>query len=244
MPLISALRNLRASWRRLTLPRVPSAPATIVALCGWAVAALLALGFLHLGNEVGEGETVAFDVAVLVVAQGLRNAHPSLVDVMRDLSGAGSTTFLSLITTAACLHQLLFRAPRMAGLLASSVVAASLLVQWAKGSFGRLRPDLAFAAFPVPGHSFPSGHSSMSAVVLLCVAALLTRSMVNRRERIFIVGAAALLAALVGISRAMLGVHWATDVAAGWLFGVSWSAASVWVARRFAPLSSLDKASP
>jgi undecaprenyl-diphosphatase len=74
-----------------------------------------------------------------------------------------------------------------------------------------------------PGLSFPSGHAGISAIVFLTLGALLAGTRVRLVERTFILTMAALMTLLVGISRVALGVHWATDVLAGWAIGAAWA---------------------
>ncbi len=192
---------------------------------------LLTLGFAHLASEVLEGDTHAFDLAVLQAAQALRAAHPWLTEIMRDLSGLGSTVVLTLFTLATVGYLALVASWRSATVVAVSVVSGSLLVSAMKAAVGRLRPDGAAAALVVPGLSFPSGHASMAAIVFLTLGALIASSRGRLRERLFILLSAALLTLLVGVSRMALGVHWATDVTGGWVFGAGWAIAWLLFAR-------------
>jgi undecaprenyl-diphosphatase len=109
-----------------------------------------------------------------------------------------------------------------------------------KAAFGRLRPDPMFAELTVPGLSFPSGHATMSATVFLTAGALIAATHRRWAERAYILSAAALLTALVGVSRAMLGVHWATDVLGGWAFGSAWALLWLLLANRWKLLRPLS----
>jgi undecaprenyl-diphosphatase len=201
-------------------------------MLAWFAASLLALLFLHLGSEVREGETRAFDSYFLQAARSLRAAQPWVAEVMRDLSGLGSTVTLALLTLCACGYLMLTSERVTAVLVALSVGSAAAGVELLKAAFGRLRPDAAFAEFAATGLSFPSGHSSLSAVVFLTLGVLLARTHGRLGERCYIVGVAVLMTLLVGISRAALGVHWATDVLGGWAFGTAWATAWLLVAKR------------
>lgn len=196
-------------------------------------AVLLALLFLKLGGEVAEGDTNILDTHLLHGAQALRAAHPWLAESMRDLSGIGSTTVLTLLTVATVGYLALVRARATALLVALSVAAGSVFVGLLKSAFGRLRPDTAFSEVVVSGLSFPSGHTSMSAIVFLTLGALIASTRSRLRERAYILAAASLLTLLVGVSRAALGVHWATDVLGGWAFGAAWAMVWLLLARRF-----------
>ncbi len=188
-----------------------------------ALALILVYGFIHLASEVGEGDTSQFDQAVLLVAQSVRASHAWVAEVMRDLSGLGSTVVLSLITLSTVSYLAMFHRMRTALLLACAVVSGTLLVSLFKVNFARTRPEARYAEFVVNGWSFPSGHASMSAVVFLTLGTLIASARSDRVERRFILLLAAMMTVLVGVSRVVLGVHYATDVLGGWIFGTSWA---------------------
>lgn len=190
-----------------------------------AFAVLLTLAFVELAGQVLEGETHAFDYWVLLRAQTWRAEHPWLTEVMRDLSGIGSTVTLTLLTLITVGYLSLATTHRVALLVAASVASGAVSMSLLKIAFGRLRPDVAQAAIVVPGMSFPSGHSSMAAIVFLTLGTLVASTRTRLRERSYILAAAAVLALLVGVSRVMLGVHWVTDVLGGWAFGAGWAMA-------------------
>jgi undecaprenyl-diphosphatase len=103
------------------------------------------------------------------------------------------------------------------------VLGGSLLSSGLKIGFERARPDLVPHGATVYTKSFPSGHSFLSAVVYLTLGALLARVQPKRRLKIYLLGLAALLTVAVGLSRVYLGVHWPTDVLAGWTVGATWA---------------------
>jgi undecaprenyl-diphosphatase len=117
-------------------------------------------------------------------------------------------------------------------LVAASALGGTLLVDFLKGLFSRLRPDMQFAEIAVAGLSFPSGHASMSAIVFLTIGLLLAGTRSRLSQRRYIVATAVLLSLLVGFSRVALGVHWATDVLGGWVFGLAWAMLWQQLARR------------
>jgi undecaprenyl-diphosphatase len=185
--------------------------------------------FLHLGSEVAEGETQAFDAYVANAGLMLRTAHPWIADVMRDLSGLGSVVVLALVTAAACGFLSITRSRATAVVVATAVTTGAIAMLLFKELFGRARPDGTLAQILVDGPSFPSGHASMSAVVFLTLGVLVMRLQSRRRERAYVLGLAVVLTVLVGASRAAMGVHWATDVVGGWALGIGWATASVLV---------------
>ena len=167
------------------------------------VAVPLALGFAHLGIEVGEGDTLGFDLLFARGAQALRLAHPWVADVMRDWSGLGSTSVLVLFTAITVGYLALDASWATAAAVCVSTLAGTLLVSVFKDLFGRSRPGPALTDLVVSGPSFPSGHASMSAIVFLTLGTLLASTRVRHRERTYIVLVSALLALLVGVGRAV-----------------------------------------
>jgi undecaprenyl-diphosphatase len=146
-------------------------------------AALLAWAFIRISSEMVEGDTRTFDMAMLRAAQSLRVAHPWLADVMRDPSGLGSTTVLTLFTLIAAWYLAVAQARMIAVLVMAAVTTGSLGVTLLKSTFGRPRPDEGFAELFVAGMSFPSGHATLSAIVFLTIAALLASTRTRSDER-------------------------------------------------------------
>ena len=205
-------------------------PLSLSLLVGLA-AALLAWVFVHLGSEMAEGDTRAVDLAILRAMQDVRDGHPWVAAVMRDLSGLGSTAVLTLFTAITIGYLALVSVRRMAGLVALAVITGAVGISLLKGVFARVRPGAAFAEVVVPGMSFPSGHAGMSAIVFLTLGALLASTRSRAVERAYILAVAAFMTLLVGLSRAALGVHWATDVLAGWAYGFGWALCWLLLAR-------------
>lgn len=189
------------------------------------VAAGLALAFALLAGEVLEGETRGIDMRVLQAARTLRSQHGWITSVMRDFSGVGSMAVLTLFVAAVAGFLWLDRQRVSAMLVVLSAFTGMLAVSWMKGLFERSRPDASFAALVVSSLSFPSGHASMSALVFLTAASLLAKASERLTMRFYILGIAGLMTILVGVSRVVLGVHWLTDVLAGWAFGTAWAIA-------------------
>ena len=179
------------------------------------IALVLGVVFAYFGSEVAEGDSQ--------YAKELRTNHLWLAEVLRDLSGVGSTVVLTLLTLGCVGYQALFRSRVTAALVATSVITGTLLVSLFKALFGRARPDPSYAEFVVSGMSFPSGHSTMSALVFLTIGVVIANTRGQLGEKIYILAAAGFLSTLVGLSRVGLGVHWATDVIAGWSFGGAWA---------------------
>lgn len=200
----------------------------ILALATLAASAALVMGFVELAGEVLEGDTRAFDRAVLL---SLRQADdpaatvgPWWLDIAaRDITSLGSITVLLLVSGLVVVYLLMKRNPRAAFLVALSV-GGGMVLNWAlKLLFERARPELVPHAIEVHSLSFPSGHSTLAAVTYLTLGALLARIEQRASLKAYLLGAAMLLAILIGLSRVYLGVHWPTDVLAGWALGAAWA---------------------
>jgi undecaprenyl-diphosphatase len=103
------------------------------------------------------------------------------------------------------------------------VLGGVLISQTMKWAYARPRPELVPHGAEVFTASFPSGHSMMSAVVYLTLGALLARTQAARDAKAYILAVGVVLTVLVGVSRVYLGVHWPTDVLAGWVLGGLWA---------------------
>jgi undecaprenyl-diphosphatase len=188
-----------------------------------------------------EGETRAMDRGLLLA---LRDpADPSdpigprwLEEVARDVTALGSTAILTFATAAVAGYLVLSRRRAAALLVLVAVAGGTLLSTLLKLGFERPRPDLVPHAVEVYTASFPSGHAMLSAVTWLTLGALLMRVEPRRRVKAYVLAMAVLTTLLVGASRIYLGVHWPTDVLAGWCIGAAWALicwlAALWLQRR------------
>jgi undecaprenyl-diphosphatase len=194
--------------------------------------------FVALAGNVSEGDTHAFDERLLLL---LRNpadhADPLgprwVEEMMRDITGLAGTGILVLLTAGIAGYLALQRQARMALLLLLAIGGGSLLSTLLKQSFDRPRPDLVPHGVYVGSASFPSGHAMLAAVTYLTLGALLARIQPHRRLKAYLMLLAMLLTFLVGISRIYLGVHWPTDVLAGWAVGAVWALLCWLVVRRW-----------
>jgi len=193
-------------------------------------------GFAELADEVGEGETQKFDEWAVRL---LRHKDPPhdllgpewLASAGRDITGLGSVIVLVLVTLAVVGFLWLRRLRHAMWFVLVATIGGMILSQILKGIFDRPRPDIVPHADKVLTSSFPSGHSMLSAVVYLTLGALLTRLVDGRWLKIYILAVAMVATGLVGISRVYMGVHYPTDVLAGWTMGLVWSLACWAVAR-------------
>jgi undecaprenyl-diphosphatase len=190
-------------------------------------AAALLGGFGMLADEVLEGDTVAFDRAVTLWFRDAGNMSDPLGPVWleeagRDLTALGSFSVLGLIVVATVIYYLLAGRRATAAFVAFAVISGTILSNLLKDVFDRPRPDVE-AATRVFTASFPSGHSTLSAVVYLTLGVLLAEASADRRLSGFFLGIGIFLTLLVGVSRVYLGVHYPTDVIAGWSLGTAWA---------------------
>jgi undecaprenyl-diphosphatase len=211
----------------------------VLATIGLGAAALL--GFMLLIEQVIDGETHAFDEAVLRALRSPTDPADPLgpwwvEQIFKDLTALGGSTVLTLITAAVVGYLLIDRKRAAARLVLVSVGGGVLLSSLAKNLVARPRPELVAHMVEVHTLSFPSGHAMMSAVTFLTLGALLARVQPHRRLKAYLLGVAVILTVLVGVSRVYLGVHWPTDVLAGWCAGAAWAilcwTVALWLQRR------------
>ena len=184
--------------------------------------------FVELAAEVSNASTESFDRSVLLA---MRNAHDLsdpigprwIEEIGRDLTALGGTAVLAMITLGSILFLLLQKMNRAALLVGVALVSGFALSMLLKHLYSRPRPDLVPHGSIVYTASFPSGHAMMSALTYFTLSALLARVQSRRRVRAFLFAAALLITTAVGVSRVYLGVHWPTDVLAGWTLGATWA---------------------
>lgn len=209
-----------------------------LALAG-AAAGLFA--FAQLAEGVSDGETHVFDEAVLRAFRAPGDpADPLgplwLEIVMRDITALGSTTVLTLITAAVVGFLVMDRKAGAAAFVVAAVAGGGALSYLLKIGFDRPRPDLVAHLVDVHTLSFPSGHAMGAAVTYLTLAALIVRTERRRRLKAYVLTVAVTLTLMIGLSRIYLGVHWPTDVLAGWCAGSAWALicwlVALWLQRR------------
>ncbi len=199
------------------------------------------LGFARLTDAVVEGDTRTFDSAVLMAMRTPGNPNDPVgpawfEEAVRDVTSLGGTTLIALITATMAGFLAMSGTRHAAILMVASVSSGALLMSFLKQLFGRTRPDLVEHSARVFTESFPSGHATLSAITYLTLGALLARVQTRRRLKAYSLGVAITLTVLVGVSRVYLGVHWPTDVLAGWCLGGAWAIGcwlmAAWLQRR------------
>ena len=182
-----------------------------------AAVALVLLGGLLVGRY-----PFGFDRAILT---GLRawGGPDWLPSAAINVTALGSGTVLTLVVVLAAGLLLAQRLPLTAAATIAACWSGGRVVDFAKALFARARPELVDHLVPVSHASFPSGHAASSAVCYLTLAALASQVAPDRGTRRYLASAAMVVVGLVGASRVYLGVHWPSDVLAGWCFGTLWA---------------------
>jgi undecaprenyl-diphosphatase len=192
------------------------------------VIASVLFAFAKIADAVGEGGTRAFDEALLLALRTSGNLSDPvgprwLEEMMRDFTAMGSTGVLALAVATIAGFLFMTRKAHAGLFVLASVIGGVLVSQTMKWAYARPRPDLVPHGAEVYTASFPSGHSMMAAVVYLTLGALLARTQPDRIVKVYVLVVAVLITLVVGVSRVYLGVHWPTDVLAGWALGAAWA---------------------
>ncbi len=203
--------------------------------------ALAVLAFVLLAGEVLEGDTKAFDETILLALRTPDALNDPIgphwfEEIARDMTAMGGVGVLTLLTFAVAGYLALSRHISTMWFMLIAIGSGTLLSRTAKLFFDRPRPELVPHGSFVYTASFPSGHTMLSAVTYLTLAVMLSRLEKRRLIKVYIMTVAIVLTGLVGASRVYLGVHWPTDVIAGWTAGAGWAVACVlvsqWLQRR------------
>lgn len=194
-------------------------------------------GFVEVADEVGETSTRQLDRRMILALREPADVSDPLgprwvEEIMRDFTALGSNGTVVLLGAAVVGFLYLDRKPHAAVFVVVAVGGGILLSNLLKELFERPRPDLVPHGSYTLTTSFPSGHSMVSAVTYLTLGALLARLQGRRVLKVYLLAVAVLFTLLVGASRVYLGVHWPTDVLAGWSAGAAW-AILCWTVARF-----------
>lgn len=222
--------------------RIDTAILTIFLLCAGA-----AFVFLKLASEVAEGE--AYDIDHLVI-RGLRSAAdpgvpagPAWLEAaMIDMTALGGWTVLTLVVLLSAGFLIALRKYSTAAFLVAASASGALLGMGLKMLFDRARPDVVTHLVTVHDASFPSGHAMHSAIIYLTLGALLAGAQRSRPVKIYLLSIAVALTLTIGFSRVYLGVHWPSDVVAGWSVGAAWALGCALLARLLRRQHALEPA--
>jgi undecaprenyl-diphosphatase len=200
----------------------------------WTLAAVFAiaglvLAFGHIAEEVLEGDAAKFDQRALLLFRNPSDVSdpigpPWMEEMARDITALGSFAVLSIVVSAVVIYLLMAQQRAAAFWILAAVCGGVILNNLLKMVYERPRPDLVSHAARVFTTSFPSGHATLSAITYLTLGALLASLHDSLRFEAYFLSLAILLTVAVGVSRVYLGVHYPTDVLAGWCIGAAWAA--------------------
>ena len=199
-------------------------------LAGLIAVMMLAVGFTALLDDALDGDGIArFDEPVVAWLATHREAWLNItLTLVTHLGDPAPQTIWVIVVCAVCAWRSRSWLPVILGLVGG--LSISVIVATAKTVVGRARPDFPFALVGSHGFSFPSGHAAGAAAVGLLCAWMLCRWVVHRWAGQVAVWALAITAIImIGFSRLYLGVHFVTDVLAGWLLGTAWAATVILV---------------
>ncbi len=184
--------------------------------------------FIGIAGKIARQPVKAIDTTILLSLQG---GPRWLEDLVRDITALGSPGVLSLVVAVATVFLLLARKYRNAIFMLVTSLGGVVITALLKFTFDRPRPELALQHVYADTASFPSAHAMLSIVVYLAFGLLATHAVTERALKCYVLGVAVLLGILVGFSRIYLGMHWPSDVLAGWSAGISWVLAC-WIVLR------------
>jgi undecaprenyl-diphosphatase len=193
-------------------------------------------GFLSLADEMAEGETRAIDERLILALRTPGDLNDpigskTVEEVVRDMTALGGTMMVTVVTLVAVLSFAFHKKYRHAAVMGVAVLLAWASSASTKAMFARPRPDLVPHEVNVYSGSFPSGHATLAAACYLTLAMLVASLETRRRSKALAYGLAGAVLLTVGFSRVYLGVHWPSDVVAGWSLGAAWALAG-WLALR------------
>jgi undecaprenyl-diphosphatase len=192
-----------------------------------AITVLLS-SFGFIAHEVASGKSTALDRRVTLAlrssADPPRPIGPAwLQEAARDITSLGSIIVVVITTAAVAGYLFLDHKPGVAWLMLLAVGGGIALNNLLKLVFARQRPNVIISSARVFTTSFPSGHATLSAIAYLTIGALLSRASPSVAVSLYLMAFAVFLTALIGCSRIYLGVHYPSDVLAGWCVGAAWA---------------------
>jgi undecaprenyl-diphosphatase len=183
---------------------------------------------VELADEVTEGETQDIDETLLMALREGADTNnpigpPWLESLMRDFTSLGGAGILAFIVLAITIFYLIQGQYKEMLFLLTAVMGAYLISYLMKDFFGRARPQFVASGTYFSFTSFPSGHALLATTTYLTLGSIVAELMSRNRLKAFVLLLAIFLALVVGFTRVYLGVHWPTDVLAGWVIGSVWA---------------------
>ena len=221
-------KNAAFGWMKQLTRLKPRDRTELAVLIGGIAILLLLVVFMKLASEVFAGETQSFDKQILLALRDPGDLSDPIgprwmLSAALDITSLGSATVLGLTVFAVAGFLLLQGLWRRALFVTAASLGGWFLNSALKQLFQRPRPDIVPHLREAMSLSFPSGHALTSAAVYLTLGALSMHIAQRRLTKAYCMAMAMLATALVGTSRVYLGVHYPTDVLAGWLLGLSWA---------------------
>ena len=224
MPLATGKGFWKRWWYSLGTWVVRREAAVLLALLAAAAGIWI---FAEIADEVLEGDSRGLDTAVLEAMRDRSTEKPIgpawLAEAALEITSLGSVAVLVFVVAAVLGYLAMHRLWGAFWLVLAASLGGQLLNMLLKQSFGRERPTVVPHLTGVQTLSFPSGHAMLSAIIYLTLGALLVRLEEQRRVKLYIVLVAVTLTMLIGLTRVYLGVHYPTDVLAGWVAGMVWA---------------------
>lgn len=192
-----------------------------------AIAVLLA-SFAWVARAVATGKPTTVDRRILLALRSRADPSrpigpPWLQEAARDVTSLGSIIVVVITTVSVSGYLFLTHMPGVAWLMLLGVGGGIALNNLLKLVFARERPHVMAASPRVFTSSFPSGHATLSAIAYLTIGALLARAASSAAVGVYLMTIAVSLTVLIGVSRIYLGVHYPTDILAGWCVGAVWA---------------------
>jgi len=218
----------------------PRPPRSLLAQRHAGAVALVAVAGVFLFGALAwaalSGASTTFDEVVLRMLRdpssvGRLRGPALLAEAARDVTALGSHAVVMLVVVGVVGFLFLANRPVLALWMLAAGSGGMVLNQVLKAIFARPRPQLVPWLVQVESPSFPSGHALLSSAFYLTIALVIHEVTPQRRLRVFAGACAATLIALIGASRVVLGVHYPTDVLAGWVAGALWALVCAAVAR-------------
>jgi undecaprenyl-diphosphatase len=210
-------------------------------LSGIVVASVALWFFVEVAENVIEGDARYFDAAILMTLHRPDFSNADwFIEFVRDISGLGGTGVLGLLVIASIMFLAISNEGKTAFFVTLATLSGAVLSSLLKLGFDRPRLDMIPHLTHTFSTSFPSGHAMVSAVVYLTLGTLLARVVSGLWLKIYVMAVAFSFTGLIGLSRLYLGVHWPSDVLAGWAAGAAW--ALLWWA--IANVSNLENEKP
>ena len=195
---------------------------------------LTGIGFVVVAYIVSQGWTQDWDRELLLSLREPGNPDDPLgpswfEEALAEVTALGGYTILVILSGIVLLSLFFAEKTREMWFTLAALVGGSIVSSLLKLVFDRPRPDVAEQLDKTFTSSFPSAHAMVSTLAYLTLALLAARLVEDRAVRRFLIVMAVLLALAIGASRVYLGVHWPSDVLAGWLAGACW-AGIAWLA--------------